>query len=44
MHYRANKGFHKKIPNSIKCKNLNLHDSQIAYLEQGKLNLNLNSG
>ena len=36
--YRAKQGFSQKNPQQwAKCKNLNLHDSQIAYLEQGKL-------
>ena len=36
--YRAKQGFSQKNPQQwAKCKNLNLHDSQLAYLEQGKL-------
>ena len=36
--YRARQGFSQKNPQQwAKCKNLNLHDSQLAYLEQGKL-------
>ena len=36
--YRAKQGFSQKNPQQwAKCKNLNLHDSQIAYLEQCKL-------
>lgn len=36
--YRAKQGFSQKNPQQwAKCKKLNLHDSQIAYLEQGKL-------
>ena len=36
--YRSKQGFSQKNPQQwAKCKNLNLHDSQLAYLEQGKL-------